>query len=201
MRLSNYLNLLGVVVGVLFFSMFTPSSHGGVIKKGDTLFLSLKGVPAAEQAKVNGEYRVRDSGNIRVPIINVNIRAVGRRPEDVERSIEAAFKKAEIYVAPTISIQVKERGEVRQVVIVGGQVRHPGRVQYREGMTLMEALQQAGGRGTFASKYFYLTRKDKSGKLKRHKYNYNDAKTHALKVYPNDVINVPLRGPGIRDKG
>jgi len=162
-------------------------------------------VPVDEQAKVHSKLEVRASGVIRIPMINKDVRAAGRDPEAVEREIEALFKKAEIYRAPTISVQVhakkKDEQVWKKVVIVGGEVRRPGRVQFREGMTIMEALQQAGGRGTFASKYFYLTRKDKAGVLKRYKYNYKDSKTHGLKVFPNDMLNVPVRGTGIRDHG
>ncbi len=84
MRLLKLLYLLGVVFGVFFLS---ASIHAETIRVGDTVKISLKGVPASEQAKVDGCYKVRGSGNIRVPIINVNIRAAGRKPEDVERSI------------------------------------------------------------------------------------------------------------------
>ncbi len=77
MKLSNYLNLIGVVFGVFFFSL---SSHAGVIKVGDAVEVALRGVPAAEQAKVNGQFRVRDDGSIRIPIINVNIQAAGQKP-------------------------------------------------------------------------------------------------------------------------
>lgn len=203
MKKENIAKMIGAILGVMFLSF---TAHAGVIKVGDVLDLSLRGVPHAEQQKVNSMLRVRDSGKVKIPIINVEISAAGRKPEDVEKSIEAAYKNAEIYRAPTISIQVHEKKKdeevIQKVVVVGGEVRRPGRVQYRQGMTLMEALQQAGGRGTFASKYLFLTRKHAaSGELRRYKYNYKDAKTQALKVYPNDVINVPVRGPGWKDNG
>ena len=190
---------------VIVACCFSPLSRAELIRVGDVLEISLKGVPPAEQAKVYSKLEVRDNGVIRIPMVNVDIKAVGRKPQDVERSIEAAFKKAEYYVAPTISIQVhpkKKNEEVTQkVVIVGGEVRRPGRVQFRDGMTLMEALQQAGGRGTFASKFLYLTRKDmRTGKLVRQKLLYKDPKVKAKKVLPNDLINVPVRG-AIIDRG
>ena len=154
---------------------------------------------------MHSRLEVRGSGKVRIPMVNKDVQAAGRNPEVVERNIEALFKSAKIYREPTVSVQVHKKKNldtvIKKVVVVGGEVRKPGRVQYREGMTVMEALQQAGGRGTFASRYFYLTRKNKKGELKRYKYNYKDSKTHALRVYPDDVINVPLRGPGIRDKG
>ncbi len=204
MKLSKLLYLLGAVFGVFFLS---ASIHAETIRVGDTVQIILKGVPAAEQVKVDGRYKVRDSGNIRVPIINVNIRAAGRKPEDVERSIEAAFKKAEIYRMPTISLQIIPGGDgdvaervlgdgdvAERVLSVGGQVRRPGRVQFREGMTLLEAVQQAGDRTAFGSKYVYLTRKDRrTGKLIRYKYNIREPKHQALKVYPDDLINVPQK--------
>ncbi len=196
MILSNYLKLLGVVFGVFFASV---GVHAGVIKAGDILEITLKGVPVAEQAKVYSKLEVRQSGVIRIPMVNVDVRALGRTPEDVERSIEAAFKKAQIYVAPTISIQVHEKAagvqEVKKMLSVGGHVRRNGRVLYREGMTLLEAIQQAGGRDTFGSKYIYLTRKDgQSGKLLRHRYNIKEPAAQGLKVYPDDLIEVPQRG-------
>lgn len=190
------------MLGVFFFSF---TSHAGVIKTGDILEISLKGVPPAEQAKVYSKLEVRDNGIIRIPMINVDVRVAGRLPNSVERSIEAEFKKAEIYSAPTISIQVHEKKDdeevTQKVVIVGGEVGRSGRVQFRDGMTLMEALEQAGGRSTFASKYLYLTRMDhKSGKLLRHKLLYKDPKTKALKLKPDDLLNVPVRGAVI-DRG
>lgn len=200
MKLFKELKLLAVLVAA--FALNLPA-QAAVIKAGDSVQLSLKGVPAAEQVKVNGKYRVRDSGNIRVPIININIRVAGKTPEQVERSIEAAFKNAEIYNAPTISLQIipGEDGKVAQKILsVGGQVRRPGRVQYRDGMTMAEAVQQAGDRKTFASKYLYLTRRNKEGKLMRYKYNFNEPKVQTLLVYPNDVIMIPVK-TGIIDNG
>lgn len=177
-------------------------AYAAKIKAGDAIQISLKGVPIAEQQKVNGQYRVRDSGNIRIPMINVNIQAAGKKPEQVERSIEEAFKKAQIYSAPTISLQVLE-GEkkvIQLVLSVGGQIKRPGRVQYRDGMTLAEAIQQAGDRTTFASKYLYLTRKNKAGELTRQKLNFTNPKVQSIKVLPNDVIVVPQKGALI-DRG
>jgi len=195
MKLSNHLNLLGVVFGVFFLSV---SSHAGVIKVGDAVEVALRGVPAAEQAKVNGQFRVRDDGSIRIPIINVNIQAAGQKPANVERKIEEAFKKAQIYVSPTISIQVVPGGDgvvFQKIISVGGHVKKPGRVQFREGMTLLEAIQQAGDRSAFGSKNVYLTRKNpKTGKLVRYKYSIKDPAHQSLKVYPNDLIEVPQKG-------
>jgi len=186
---------LGVVFGVFFLSV---SSHAGVIKVGDAVEVALRGVPAAEQAKVNGQFRVRDDGSIRIPIINVNIQAAGQKPANVERKIEEAFKKAQIYVSPTISIQVVPGGDgvvFQKIISVGGHVKKPGRVQFREGMTLLEAIQQAGDRSAFGSKNVYLTRKNpKTGKLVRYKYSIKDPAHQSLKVYPNDLIEVPQKG-------
>ena len=197
-KLLKSLNLL-TILSVTLITLSTVDAK--VIQKGDTVKISLKGVPAAEQVKVNGEYQVRDSGNIRIPIINVNIQTAGKTPEQVERSIESAFKSAEIYTAPTISLQVIADGKVpSKVISVGGQVKRPGRVQFRDGMTLAEAIQEAGDRSIFASKYLYLTRKNKEGKLIRSKLNFKDPKVQSLRMYPNDLITIPQKS-GIIDRG
>jgi len=184
--------------------LFVTVSLGqaAIIKKGDAIKISLKGVPLAEQQKVDGDYRVRDSGNIRIPIINVNIQAAGKKPEQLERSIEVAFVKAQIYSAPTISVQIfeGEKDIIQNILSVGGQVRKPGRVQFRDNMTVAEAIQQAGDRTPFASKYFYLTRKNKKGKLERKKYNFNEPEVQTLKVFPEDLIMIPQK-KGLIDRG
>lgn len=176
---------------------FSTPSRADLIQVGDVLEVSLKGVPPAEQAKVYSKLEVRDTGVIRIPMVNVDVRAQGRKPQDVERSIETAFKKAEFYVSPTISIQVhkKKAGEeeIKKMLTVGGHVKRNGRVLYREGMTLLEAIQQAGGRNTFGSKIVYLTRRNAKGQNVRYKFNIKDPKHQVVKVYPNDIINVPQR--------
>ena len=79
-------------------------------------------------------------------------------------------------------------------------MKRPGRVQFRDGMTLAEAIQEAGDRSIFASKYLYLTRKNKEGKLIRSKLNFKDPKVQSLRMYPNDLITIPQKG-GIIDRG
>lgn len=195
-RTSNYIKLLSGVLGLF---CWVGVVRGEMIQVGDLLEISLKGVPVAEQAKVNSKLEVRDNGMIRVPMTHKDIRAAGRKPQDVERSIETAFKEAELYVAPTISIQVhrKKDGEieVKKMLSVGGHVRRNGRVLFREGMTLLEAIQQAGGRNAFGSKFVHLTRKNAKGQSMRYKFNIKLPKHQVEKVYPNDVIHVPQAGP------
>ncbi len=193
MRLSKLVYVLGSVFGVFFLS---ASIRAETIRVGDTVQITLKAVPASERVKVDGCYKVGDGGNIQMPLINVKIRVAGRKPKDVERSIEAAFKKAKIYRAPNVSLQIVQGGCVYtdRVLSVGGYVRKPGRVRFREGMTLLEAIQKAGDRTTFASKYVYLIRKDKkTGKQIKYKFNIGEPKHQALKVYPNDTIDVLQR--------
>ena len=188
--------MLGVVLGVFFLSF---GAQAEVIRVGDILEISLKGVPAAEQAKVYSKLEVRSSGVIRVPMVNIDIKAAGRKPEDVERSIEAVLKKSEIYRAPTISIHVHDKKageqEMKKMLSVGGHVRRNGRVLFRDGMTLMEAIQQAGGRDTFGSKTIHLTRKNNKGQSILYKYDITKAVYQTLRVYPNDVIHIPQKRP------
>lgn len=80
------------------------------------------------------------------------------------------------------------------MLTVSGHVGRNGRVLFREGMTLMEAIAQAGGRDTFGSKYIQLTRKNRAGKSMLYTYNIKELKHQTLKVYPNDVIHVLQKG-------
>lgn len=197
-RLSEYTKLLGVAAAALV-CVFSSQADAELIRVGDVLEVSLKGVPPAEQAKVYSKLEVRDNGMIHIPMVNKDIMARGKKPQDVERSIEEAYRKAQYYVAPTISIQVHKKKdgeiEIKKMLSVGGHVRRNGRVLYREGMTLLEAVQQAGGRDPFGSKFIHLTRRNAKGQNVRYKINIKDPKHQMERVFPNDVIHVPQAGP------
>ncbi|MGB0774361.1 MAG: polysaccharide biosynthesis/export family protein [Akkermansiaceae bacterium] len=191
MKLSNYIKLLAVVFAGCF--LLSPA-YAERIQNGDVVVVSLKGVPQAEQTKVDSKLEVRDDGFIRIPVVNVKIKAAGRQPDDVERSIEQAFVKAEIYTKPTITIQViskkDARIDVRKVISVGGAVKRNGGVQYREGMTLLQAIQEAGGRTPFASKYVILTRKNAKSQSVRYLYNILNGEHQNLRVKEGDTVTV-----------
>ena len=160
------------------------------ISAGDTLNISIKGVPQEEQAQITGPYVVNGSRQLKLPYLKGYISASGTT-STVARRIEAAYKAAKIYTTPTITInsmraQEASKIDIQKFVTVSGQVGRSGPVPYRPGMTLNEAVAFSAP-NTFAA----LNRVELLRNGKVYKYNVKMAAHKMLKVYPNDQINVP----------
>jgi len=173
---------------------FIGSIDAGLVKPGETLELTIKGVPVDEQAKINGRYVVDDSGFVYMPLLTSSIKASSIASATLARRIESAYKSAGIYTNPRITILTArdeaERSTIlTQTLTVGGFVRRSGPVSYREGMTLFDAVQTAGGANEFGSvKRVKLIRK---GKMRE--YNLKNDKNKLIPVYPNDSIEIPQK--------
>jgi len=181
-------NVRFVLLGIL---VLVAPVFGGGVKVGDTLGVTIKGVPVDEQAQVNGVYRVGESGKIKVPITGTMISVVGLTNEQISRKIEKSFKDGKIYQEPVIETLVQGVDDPnKQSLTVGGQVKRPGAVMWKKGLTLQQVIQMAGDRTPFGSKYVFLTRNGK-------KYQYDTSKVahQNLKIYPNDTVEVKQVGP------
>ncbi len=135
---------------VLIVSLFlagTLSAHAqATLRIGDPFELKIAGVPAEEQAQVNNTYTVDTSGSINLPYIN-KVRAEGLTPTQLAAAIEGAYRSNKIYSNPTITVVMQPTA---RFVNVGGAVRQPSRVPFTEDMTLLAAINAAGGFNDFA---------------------------------------------------
>src|SRR5688500_15401326 len=94
-----------------------------IIKAGQSIKIDIRGVPAEEVARVQGEYPVSDSGSVNVPLIGP-MAAAGMSPTALGSRIEAAYKANQIYKNPTILVITSSSQTMeKQLVHVGGQVR------------------------------------------------------------------------------
>lgn len=181
------LRMILVMVGMVLLIMPADAE----IKAGDNVEIILKGVPAAEKAKVDGRYVVGESGTIRLPLADVAVHAAGLNGEQLARKIEAAYREAEIYVRPTIVVVMGDtpRPSAAQVS-VGGQVRRPGPLNFRQGMTVLEALQAAGDLTKFGTrKRVVLKRAGKNFVL-----DLRDPKMENFRLESADVLIVDHKG-------
>jgi polysaccharide export outer membrane protein len=140
---------------------------------------------------------VRPDGNISVPLAG-DVAAGGRTPEEVAASIK---ERLATYVRdPNVTVILTElrSHEYLARVRVTGAVQEPVSVPYRQGMTVLDAVLEAGGTNEFASgDRTQLFRRDGEGTktypvhldriLKR-----GDLATN-YPVQPGDVITVPER--------
>jgi polysaccharide export outer membrane protein len=141
---------------------------------------------------------VRPDGMITMPLIG-DIRASGRTSQELASAIR---QKLAAYVrSPDVTVMITELRSIEYLsrVRVTGAVAHPISLPYREGMTALDAILEAGGTSAYASP-------DRSRILRRTK----EGGTQVLNVHlgsiltdgdlssniylqPGDVLSVPER--------
>jgi polysaccharide export outer membrane protein len=132
----------------LFFSLALVSGAfaQATLRAGDPIEIRIGGVPNDEQVQVNNSYTVDSNGAVSLPYIN-KVHAQGLTPAQLARSIEETYRASKIYTNPNITISMQPTA---RFVNVGGAVRNPNRVPFTEDITLLAAINAAGGFNDFA---------------------------------------------------
>jgi protein involved in polysaccharide export with SLBB domain len=131
---------------VFAFALAGSAYAQATLRIGDPVELKISGVPAEDQNQVNNMYSVDADGAINLPYIG-KVHAQGMTPAQLSRSIEENFRSNKIYTNPNITIIMQPTA---RFVNVGGSVRIPSRVPFTEDMTLLTAINAAGGFNDFA---------------------------------------------------
>jgi polysaccharide export outer membrane protein len=141
---------------------------------------------------------VRPDGRISVPLVG-DVMAGGRAPQEVAADIE---KQLATYVrdpkVAVILVDLRSHEFISRVRVTGA-VRQPVSVPYRQGMTVLDAVLQAGGVTDFAAaNRSRLHRRDAEGAVETREIRLGDildgGKLESnLDVRPGDVITVPER--------
>ncbi len=141
---------------------------------------------------------VRADGKITIPLIG-DIEAGGRRPMDV--SAEASRRLSDFVRDPQVTVVVSElrSQEYLSRVRVTGAVRTPVSLAHRQGMTVLDAVLEAGGPTEFAAaNRASLHRQLENGTTRAYALplgrmlDQGDlAANHVL--MPGDVISIPQR--------
>lgn len=140
------------ILALLITLVSASAQLAGVLKPGDSVVIQLK-TPAEDAENVTTTYAVSDRGTIKLPMLDQEVPAAGITVTVLARRIESAYKAADIYTSPMINVTlptVTEGGIVNHVVNVGGEVRASGEFPLRQGMTLLQAINKAGGFTEFA---------------------------------------------------
>ena len=173
------------------FSILVCSSLHAGLEPGDRIQLTIRGVDPAEQEKINGAYRVGEGGGVRLPLLEAAVHARGMTPEQFARSAEAAYRNEGIYVRPAIEVETVQGGEQDgpAVISLGGQVRRAGETPYRKGMTVIQAIDAAGGRNEFGGRNLLLFRDGKQYCL-----DFTQLAHKNIVLKPGDSIQVEQKG-------
>lgn len=177
---------LAIITFGFLLGLTTLALGQATLRVGDPVELKIGGVPAEEQAQVNNMYTVDAEGFVNLPYIN-KVKADGLTPAQLAGSIEGTYRSAKIYSNPTVTILMQPTA---RFVNVGGAVRNASRVPFTEDMTLLTAINAAGGFNDFADqKRVRLLRGSEVRVYDVRQFRVDPSKD--LKLRPGDKIEVP----------
>jgi polysaccharide export outer membrane protein len=115
-----------------------------VIGPGDSLSIFVFRSP-----ELSSEVPVRPDGRISMPLVE-DVEAAGRTPMQLARQIEDRLKQ---YVRePSVTVTVRNFvGPTNRQVRIVGEAAQPRAIAFREGMTVLDALIEAGGLTRYAA--------------------------------------------------
>jgi polysaccharide export outer membrane protein len=134
---------------------------------------------------------VRPDGKISLPLLN-DVQAAGLTPMSLRDLLIQRF--AEFVPTPEVSVIVKEVRSFKVSII--GEIKTPGRYEFKSRTTVLDALAQAGAFTSFASpSRIYVLRPNGSG-IKQIPFNYKRViatrgANENFFLEPGDIIVVP----------
>ena len=145
-----------------------------------------------QHEEMSATYSTSQEGSISFPLIG-NVIVSGKTPAAVEKEIQSRLADGYL-VDPQVSVLVKEYKSKKLSIF--GQVRKPGTLGYTEGMTIIEAISQAGGFTGMARKNAVTVTREVAGKASKYtvpvdKIGRGSAENFYLR--PGDVVFVPER--------
>ena len=88
------------------------------------------------------EYQVASDGSVDLPFLHT-VQVAGLEPQEIARLVRKLLMEKQVLTDPSVVLQIKEYNSRR--VTIMGQVAKPGTFPYTTGLTLIQALSQAGG--------------------------------------------------------
>jgi polysaccharide biosynthesis/export protein VpsN len=105
------------------------------------------------------EFQVASDGSVDFPYVH-RLQVEGLEPQELARAVRDRLIEKRILTDPSVVVSVKEYNSKRVTVL--GEVRKPGSFPLTTGMTLVQAISDAGGLSAIANgDRVNLTRKDK----------------------------------------
>jgi polysaccharide biosynthesis/export protein len=158
-----------------------------VIGSGDTLQITVWNHPEVSVPIAV----VRPDGKITVPLVK-ELEVLGLTPVQAEQKITEGLTK--FYEDPNVAVVVATINSKK--IYVSGAARKEGPLPYTYGMTVMQALSEAGGLNDYAKrKRIYILRQD-NGQTYRLDFNYDSvvkgqSMEQNIVLLPGDTIVIP----------
>jgi protein involved in polysaccharide export with SLBB domain len=176
-------------LGALWLLSFLLSNNAladATLRPGDTMDLKIGGVPSTEISSVSGQYTIDGEGSVNLPYIG-RVKIGGLAPGAAQTMIESVYKDRKIYTNPNIVITMQPQS---RFVNVGGEVKLPQRVPFTPDLTVLSAINAAGGFSPFADeRRIRLLRGQKVTIIDAKKIRSNPSRD--VQLEPGDRVEVP----------
>jgi protein involved in polysaccharide export with SLBB domain len=171
---------------VLSLLLSTNVLADATLRPGDTMDLKIGGVPSTEISSVSGQYTIDGEGNVNLPYIG-RVKIAGLAPGAAQTMIESVYKARKIYTNPNIVITMQPQS---RFVNVGGEVKLPQRVPFTPDLTVLSAINAAGGFSAFADeRRIRLLRGQQVTIIDAKKIRTNPSRD--VQLEPGDRVEVP----------
>ncbi len=166
----------------------TTTHESLLIGPGDLLRITVLG-----ESDLSQKVRVRDSGNVTLPLIG-DVELRGLNTAEASRLIAGKYIDAQLLKHPEVSVFVEEYAT--QSVSVLGQVVRPGPVSISTARSLVDVLSMAGGLTELADRHITIERGGSAhGVTEVFLSNKaEDALNADVEIFPGDKILVPKAG-------
>ncbi len=171
-------------------SMSKPDDYR--IGVGDTISVHVWRNPELTRAIV-----VRPDGHISMPLMG-DVEAEGMRPEDLAQEITTGLSEVIRNPEVTVVVDSPVSAEFRSRVRITGQVGRPISIPYRQGMTVLDLVLEAGGLTPFAAGNRAVMHRQTGEEYESFDLNLKailedgDMRTNYT-IQPGDVVSVPRK--------
>jgi len=188
-------HLLKTTLVMLAFVLSLVSPCFSQFKPGDGFYIIVNFVPREFKPTVDGFYRVSKEGTISLSFTDTEIsvdRNIGTARENLIKAIGQHCRQKfpdrdmfpDIDLIPEAVIKAADNG-----VMVVGHVRRPGLIPMREGLTLFQAIQAAGGpTETSSLRFVGIVRENRT--IDCNLIRVEDANTP---LKPGDIVSIPVK--------
>ena len=156
-----------------------------ILRPGDRVRIVYKDIP---DAPTPTEEIIPEDGRMLLPK-GVEVQAGGKKRSEVEREISEIYLEKRIYRKISVTIE-----RMSSFVSVGGEVRMPNSIVYRGDLTVLSAIDAAGGFTEYAKRGDVIVTRAAT----KQQYHVNASKAvHDpalnLALYPGDSVYVPRK--------
>lgn len=159
---------------------------------GDSVYIHVWRNPELSQNIV-----VRPDGYLSMPLMG-DVKAEGMRPQQLAKQINDALSSVIRSPEVTVMVTSPASSEYLNRVRVTGQVGAPASVQFKQGMTVMDLVLQAGGVTDFGAGDRATLSRQVGGEYQEYRIDLDAILTDGdmatnYRLQPGDVISVPKK--------